>query len=238
MTKRIRQHTNKAILILESPWELDDGDANRSSVLPFVEGVAKIVGDIEVFHANFYDKSSFKKALDCLCKTKFKNTTVYIAAHGWKRKAGNVDIFDLLGLIGEKSKNYNITGVMLGTCFVGNNTSTMQVRIEGTNLKWCAGYSSASTWLEGTFIDCSILEKMTYLDSDFDDFSEDLTFIDSFAQALAPFSNSFSIGHDYGKNLVRLDDSMQFVIQPTGKGKNAKIVSSEVFEAREQLQLP
>jgi hypothetical protein len=237
MTKRIRQHTNKAILILESPWELDDGDANRSSVLPFVEGVAKIVGDIEVYHANFYDKPSFEKALDCLCKTKFKNSTVYIAAHGYKKKVGKVNIFDLLYLIGQKSKDYNITGVMLGTCFVGENTSTMQVCIEGTNLKWCAGYSSSSTWLEGTFIDCAILEKMTYLDPEFD-FSEDSTFIDSFAQALAPFSNSFPIGYNYREKPIRLDVSMQFVIQPTGKGKHAKTVSSEVFKAKNQLQLP
>ena len=60
MATRIRKHTNKAILILESPWELDDGDANRSSVLPFIEGVAKINGDIEVYHANFYGRWCIK----------------------------------------------------------------------------------------------------------------------------------------------------------------------------------
>jgi len=225
MTKRIRQHANKAILILEQPWELDDGDANRSSVLPFIEGVAKMVGDIEVYHANFYDKRSFVKALDCLCKTKFKNTTVYIAAHGYKKKAGKVDIFDLMYLIAQKSNDYNITGVMLGTCFVGENTSTMQVCIEGSNLKWCAGYSSETLWFEGTLIDCAILAKMTYLN----DFSEESTFIDSFAEALAPFSNSFIIGVDYRGNHVQLENSMQFVIQPTGKGKKARTVSSGVF---------
>ena len=63
---------------------LDDGDANRSSVLPFIEGVAKLAGDTEVYHANFYDKRSFEMALDCLCKTKFQNTIVYVAAHGYK----------------------------------------------------------------------------------------------------------------------------------------------------------
>ena len=65
-----RHSSNRAIFVLECPWELDDGDSNRSSVLPFVEGVAKFAGDTEICHANFYDESSFKKALDCLCKSK------------------------------------------------------------------------------------------------------------------------------------------------------------------------
>lgn len=85
MTKK---HAHRTILVLESPWGLDDADANRSSVLPFVEGVAKYAGDTEVFHANFYDRSSFEKALACLCRTRYSNTIVYIAAHGSKWKIG------------------------------------------------------------------------------------------------------------------------------------------------------
>lgn len=39
--------------MFESPWELDGSDANRSTVLTFIEGVAKYAGDTEVFHVNF-----------------------------------------------------------------------------------------------------------------------------------------------------------------------------------------
>ena len=46
MTRRkAKQLDRRAILVLESPWELDSHDANRSSVLPFVEGVAKLAGN-------------------------------------------------------------------------------------------------------------------------------------------------------------------------------------------------
>ncbi|MCA1773838.1 MAG: hypothetical protein LC677_15020, partial [Halomonas sp.] len=62
------RHASRAILVLESPWELDSQDANRSSVIPFVQGVAKLTGDTDVHHANFYDKKSFEMALECLCK--------------------------------------------------------------------------------------------------------------------------------------------------------------------------
>ena len=224
---RKEHSSNRAILVLESPWELDNGDANRSSVLPFVEGVAKLAGDTEVYHANFYDTKSFKQALNCLCKTKFENTIVYIAAHGYKQKAGHVHINDMMFEIGEVSKGCNITGVMLGSCFVGENTPTLEVYIEGTNIKWCAGYSSTSEWLAGTMIDCAILSKMSDMENgDFSDLSE---LIGHFSEAMALFSNQYLIGKDYNGKPVCLKNSMKFVIQPSGKGFRASEVSDRVF---------
>jgi len=229
------QSSNRAILVLESPWELDSGDANRSSVLPFIEGVAKLAGDTEVYHANFYDKKSFIFALNCLCKTQFKNTIVYIAAHGYKQKIGNMKISDLLFEIGRKSKEYNITGIMLGSCFVGENTTTMEAYIEQTNIKWCAGYSSTSMWLEGTMIDCAILAKMSTLDNR--DFSKEHLLINRLAEALSPFSSTYQIGDDYDEDPINLKNSMNFVIQPAGQGKHAKTVSKAVFDAHKDFQL-
>ncbi|MEA5328680.1 hypothetical protein [Vibrio parahaemolyticus] len=49
-----RHSANRGILVLESPWELDDSDSNRSSVVPFIEGVAKLAGDTEVYHAAYF----------------------------------------------------------------------------------------------------------------------------------------------------------------------------------------
>ena len=88
-------YSNRAILILENPWELDEGDCNRTSVLPFVEGIAKLAGDTEVFHANFYDKRSFDRALEILCSARFNNAVIYIAAHGNKGKVGGVKLRSL-----------------------------------------------------------------------------------------------------------------------------------------------
>jgi len=230
-----RHSSNRAILVLESPWGLDSDDTNRSSVLPFIEGVAKLAGDTEVYHANFYDKSSFIKALDCLCKRRFKNTIVYIAAHGYKKKIGKVPIDDLMSMIGEESKKCNITGLMLGSCFVGGNTITMEVYVEGTNLKWCAGYSSTARWLEGTLIDCAILSNMSSLDDE--DYYDKEGIIQAFGQSISGFSETFNIGEDYKDRPVKLSDSMQFVIQPKGKGNKARTVSEEVFNAHKSYQL-
>ncbi|MBO2552362.1 hypothetical protein ACLKZ7_02380 [Shewanella algae] len=223
------QNSTRAILVLEAPWEIDSADSNRTSVLPFVDGVAKLAGDTEVYLANFYDKSSFGKALDCLCKTKFLNTIVYIAAHGFEDKVQGIKLLDALSAVASKSRAYNITGVLLGSCFVGENVSAMQACIEDSNLKWCVGYSSTCDWLPGTMIDTAILAEMSQLDPDSDDFKSRDLIVKHFAEALNPFSLTFPIGEDYERSPVQLQNSIRFVVQPAGQGKQSKDVSADVF---------
>lgn len=222
MTKK---HAHRAILVLESPWGLDDADANRSSVLPFVEGVAKYAGDMEVFHANFYDKTSFEKALACLCRTRYSNTIVYIAAHGSERKIGGVNILDALVEVNLRSRDYNITGVLLGACYTGAATTTMEACIEGGAIRWCAGYASSANWLEGTLIDCALLSAMSALD----DYRDPDKLTDALADALAPFDGSFAIGCDKRDKPVALRDSLRAVIRPAGQGFRPRDVSDALF---------
>jgi hypothetical protein len=225
----------RAILVLECPWGLDSTDVNRSSVLPFVEGIAKYAGGMDVYHANFYDKSSFVKALNYLCGVKFENAIIYVAAHGYKKKIGGVDIGSLLFELGEKSKACNITGIMLGSCFVGENVAAIKVYLEGTHLKWCAGYSSESNWLAGTMIDCSIMSSMAALDVK--DFESRERIVEAMALAISPFSRSFEIGRNYKFEPVALEGSIQFIVQSTGRGQRANLVTEEVFAEYENLQL-
>lgn len=232
-----RMHSaGRAIFVLESPWNLDAGDANRTSVLPFIEGVAKFAGDMEVFHANFYDTSSFKKALQCLAKTRYENALIYIAAHGSEKRIGGVKTDDLLWEVGEIAKSLNVTGVLLGACLAGKDTIGMEVYTEGSNLKWCAGYSKSVSWLEGTLIDCALLSRMSEIDED--EFEEVESLVQAIGEALAPFSITYGIGvGSTGKPQARLDQSMEFVVQAKGKGKKAKTVTGDVFKtwAKEQI---
>jgi hypothetical protein len=224
MTKR---HAHRAILVLESPWGLDAADANRSSVLPFVEGVAKYAGDTEVFHANFYDKSSFEKALACLCRTRYSNTIVYIAAHGSERKIGGVNILDALREVNRNSRDYNITGVLLGACYTGSATATMEECIEGGAIRWCVGYASSASWLEGTLIDCALLSAMSEVDEE--EYRDPDSLTDALADALTPFDGSFAIGHDKRDKPVALRNSLRAVIRPARQGTRAREVSSALF---------
>lgn len=227
MSKRKLQSTRRAILVLESPWALDKSDCYRASVLPFVEGIAKLAEETDVYHANFYDKKSFKQALESLCTVKFSNAIVYVAAHGDPKSVGGAPIANVLFEIGEAATKNGITGVMLGTCFTGGNTLLTEVFMEGTGVRWAAGYSSSTYWLEGTMIDCAIMHRMLEIEefSDRDEINEQL------AYAIAPFSENYHIGKDLSEKYdIRLRDSLQLVVQPTGQGHRARQVTDDVFD--------
>ncbi|PWV78258.1 hypothetical protein [Halomonas sp. A11-A] len=225
-----KYHASRAILVLESPWELDDKDANRSSVIPFIEGVAKLTGDTEVHYANFYDERSFQIALDCLCKGELESRIVYIAAHGHQKRVAGVDILKLLSRVADKSRRYHIDGVLLGSCFVGEHTTTMEVCLEESRLRWCIGYSAATYWLDASLIDCAILAAMSRLEHD--DFLERDVPIETLAEALQLFDPQALIGEDYGGAAVALKDAMSFVLQLRGRGQRARNVTGQVWEAR------
>jgi len=222
-----RYQSKHAILVLESPWELDETDANRTSVLPFVEGIGKLTGDTAVHYANFYDKSSFKKALDCLCKGDLKSRIVYVAAHGERDRIGNVKLMDLLLAIAEKSDDFQIDGVVLGACFVGGKTIDMEACIEGSRLRWCVGYNAEVDWLRASLVDCSVISAMSGLRKDV--FKSRERLVSELSHAIEPFNPYMTIGCDLKENEVSLKDALSVVVQPVGKGFKAKEVSEDVW---------
>ncbi|MBK1710240.1 hypothetical protein [Marichromatium gracile] len=219
---------NRAILVLESPWELDERDANRSSVIPFVEGVAKLTGDTDVHYANFYDLKSFDKALECLCKGNLESRIVYIAAHGEGKNIAGVPMLSLLLRIASRSRRHRIDGVLIGSCFVGQNSTTMEVCIEESRLRWCVGYTAATYWLDGTLIDCRLLAELSQLEDE--DFEDRNSVVSAIARALSLFDPKAEIGNDKYMNSVNLRDGMSFVLQLRGRGQRARDVTNEVWK--------
>ena len=222
-----KSKSSRAILILESPWQLDDADSNRSSVIPFIEGIAKLVGDTEVFYANFYDLPSFRKAFECLCKVKYDNTIVYIAAHGSSNSIGSASIEKCLEEVANHSREFNIKGVMLGSCYVGGKADVIINNIHDSNLKWCVGYKAATYWLPSTMIDCSIISHLIELNDN--QFSNKATIITALRNAMSPFDRQYLIGVDKYDNDISLLNSMEFYIQPDGKGHRAKSVTNDIL---------
>jgi len=227
--------SKNAILVFESPWKLDDYDANRSSVLPFVQGIAKMHGDTEVYSLNFYNKKSFEIALECLCRQKFDNTLVYIAAHGSKTRIGDVSLDDILDAINQKSKKFNIKGLMLGSCFAGSKTEKLEMFIEGSKLTWCAAYSSSCYWLQGPMLDCALLHCALNIEDAHYKTHEEMQ--QAFAEAVAPFAPTGIIGTDSKDQPVALSESLQIVIQPEGRGFRARLSSEGIFERAEEYRL-
>jgi hypothetical protein len=223
-----RKHANRAIIVLESPWELDKNDANRSSVLPFIEGVAKLAGDMDVLYANFYDESSLLKAGARLAKSRYANAIVYVAAHGGDGEVGNVELLSIFAAVSVMAEECNITGVLIGSCYGGQCSTTLEKGIRGSKLRWCAGYASSARWLPGTLVDCAILESMVDLPRSA--YKNGAKMVARLGAAVSLFSTGFRMGEDEDDNPVSLGDSLQFVIQPEGQGHNARNVSAEVFD--------
>ena len=227
------QQTKGAILVLESPWNLDRRDANRSSVKPFIEGMAKYAGDVEVYHANFYDAQSFEDALDKLCQVPHRNTVVYVAAHGSPTHAG-AHLTDVTLAVRRRSEEFNITGMLLGSCYAGHATQAHQIGLEGSHLRWIIGYASACEWLSGTMIDCALLEEAVRFHKS--SFSRN-NLVKRFSNALKPFSSGTPIGRDLSKEPMALRDSLQIVVQPPGPRERAVVISDDVFAAHAKLQI-
>jgi len=230
-----RRHAGRAIIVLESPWELDDEDANRSSVLPFVEGVAKLSGDMDVLHANYYDEASMLAAVQCLAKLKYDNAIVYIAAHGGSGEAGHVELLSIFAAIQLFADECNITGVLIGSCYGAEDLTRLQAGIENSRLRWCAGYASSAYWLQGTLVDCAILERMSELPASAYGSADEM--VEQLAAAVSLFSPRTAIGEDCDDEPVSLAASLRFVIQPAGKGNRARDVSEEVFDCHESYQI-
>lgn len=229
------KHTSSnCILVIESPWELDGQDSNRSSVVPFIEGIAKLHGDTDVYFLNFYDKSSFKTALDCLCKQTFANTIVYVAAHGSSTHIAKVPLKEILSAVSEKSAKFNIRGLMLGSCFAGGKTQLLQNFTQGSGLRWCAGYASSCYWLTGTMIDCAIISSALGMHEEHYQDRESMNH--AFANALAPFAPNAIIGNGKKHDDVPLSESLQFVIQPEGKGHRPLLAAEEIFAQADSLR--
>ncbi|MGJ7918838.1 hypothetical protein ACI48D_25645 [Massilia sp. LXY-6] len=161
---------------------------------------------------------------------------MYIAAHGSSRSVGNVDLLEALVSINVLSRDYNITGVLLGSCYAGKASTTIEACIEESAIRWCVGYASSASWMEGTLIDCSILSVMSELTAE--DHCDAAILTNALADAVAPFAATYPIGDDRKNRPVALKASLQAVIQPAGQGHRARNVSDQVFQAHARRQLP
>lgn len=237
-------HDKNAVLILEAPWNIYEGDVNRSSVEPFFQGLAKQSNDVEILHSRFYDVGSFRLAFAALSKHNYKNAIVYIAGHGDGQCVGGAKILDVMIECSLKSVEANITGVVLGSCFSAgtakrSQSDTINYLIQESNIAWVAAYNCAAFWHESTIIDLSIVKQMIHAkEANFKDRSE---ISEQLAMGIECFSPHFAVGSN-GKEgnsaeLISLQRGVSFFSQPRGQGNRSRCVTAEVWDMWKGLQL-
>lgn len=223
---------NKALIILEQPWWDLGEDPEQVSVLPFLQGLDRLLPKVRIYHATFFDLPSFDSALEHLASAKEENAIIYVACHGGGGRIGGVNLSKMLERIGEYSKSWNIEGCLLGACEVGGRSEVMKASMVGSRMAWLAGYGVSVDWLPSTLVDVNILNAMSRLSEK--NLSDTDSIEAAFSEALSLFNGDFSIGTREKKAVVTeecLRNSFTLVTKPRGSGHRPTESSSRVAEA-------
>lgn len=223
---------------------MDQHDANRSSVLPFFEGMAKQFHDVEVIYSRYYDLSSFRLALTEITAPEFKSSIIYIAGHGDGKTVSGANIKKVFQECSLASSKANARGVIIGSCFSGGDQKSpldddIISMIHDSNISWATAYKCASYWFESTMIDCAIIRQM--LRATEKTLSSKESIARELAEAISPFSLTFKLGTNNKKPNekglpVKLSDGMVFFAQSAGQGHRAQEITSEVWSEWDDLQ--
>jgi hypothetical protein len=148
---------------------VDSGDKPEApSVLPFIQGLEKLMGNFNVYYSNFYEIASFKRALrDDLTHTREKRLFLYIGAHGSGKKVAPSDYFSgiqlktILAELKTTAQYNNLEGVVIGSCEIGNNTRDFPEAVTDSHIRWIFGYTCAIDWMASMVIDLYHASKLT-----------------------------------------------------------------------------
>lgn len=146
-----------AIVLLENVWWTFKKNPEFASAEPFFEGLARYNDSARCYRLNFFDESSFRKALEFATTVPEKRVVLHIGAHGDPGRIGGVRAEKLLSHLA--SVRRQVEGVILSCCSAGNNGSAIQRAFEG-KIRWLFTYMVDIDWLGSMLIDTCILEEV------------------------------------------------------------------------------
>jgi hypothetical protein len=215
-----------ALLVIEGLWWTPEQRPKRPSVLSFLEGLESFRGDFNIYYANFYEKTGFRRALeDDLTNTREDRLFLYIAAHGTGKRIGglkartSVKIPAMFRAVKDAANYSNIEGVLIGSCSVGNNIDDFISTTKNSSIAWIFGYTCEIGWMASTLIDLSIFEHLMKLKKA--DLKDRERIVKAFAKALRRFNGKYPLCRGKG-NRTLLKDAITLVVQPRGPKQKAK----------------
>jgi hypothetical protein len=215
-----------ALLVIEGLWWTPEQKPKRPSVLLFLEGLESYRGNFNIYYANFYEKTGFRRALmDDLTNTREDRLFLYVAAHGTGKRIGGLKSKTGMKLPAmfkavKNAANYsNIEGVLIGSCSVGNNIDDFISTTKNSHIAWIFGYTCEIGWMASTLIDVSIFEHLMKLRKS--DLRSSKKILDAFEKALSRFNSGYVLCKEKGKN-IPLKDAITLVIQPRSTGSLAQ----------------
>lgn len=213
------------VVLEDSWWSLSDNPRQASSG-PFLEGLSKYMDHLTVYRFNFYDTSSFDKALVRGLTVPENRVLLYIGAHGSTKRIGGANLSSLLDKLSEKSKNdKKIEGVILSSCMVAGNDNAIPKAFSGRT-NWLFGYSESIDWLGSILIETAVLESICRAASDY--CSSTASLLDTFRDALQHFNEDWHVAADEKGNPVSLKSAISFWVRPKS-AKKPKCVTSNLI---------
>jgi hypothetical protein len=163
-----------ALLVAESPWWTPKENSGEASSLPFFQGIQKLLdteeapGQFRVYSANFYDSSSFKKAIEHLTHTKESRQILHVGGHGDGKSVGGAKIRKLCEIIPENGRK--IKGLILSSCWGGEGDSISEAATWGLDRNcnitfgpnWVMAYRHAVLWFESALLESSIIHNFAH----------------------------------------------------------------------------
>jgi len=226
--------SSTALLVIEGLWWTPEQKPKRPSVLLFLEGLESFRGDFNIYYANFYEKTGFRKALeDDLTNTREDRLFLYVAAHGTGKRIGGLKSKTGMKLPAmfkavKSAANYsNIEGVLIGSCSVGNNINDFISTTKNSHIAWIFGYTCEIGWMASTLIDVSIFEHLMKLKKS--DLKSRKKILNAFQKALMRFNGDSILCKEKGKN-IPLKEAITLVVQPRTLGSKAQDETKNLLE--------
>lgn len=210
--------TNKALLVLENPWYTPQESPKRTSVLPFIEGLERCIGNFNIYHTNFYELQGFRYALKFdLTQTKEDRLFLYIASHGRGKIVGDgIKLSSLLNTLQKVAGPKNIEGLVIGSCEIGGNVQIFRDTMTHSHLRWIFGYTCSIHWMPSMMVDLAIFEHLMELPQQSLDSKTKI--LNAFVRSLRRFNGDYIIGDKSGKD-VPLKNAISLIIQSKGQGR-------------------
>ncbi|MCX9157804.1 hypothetical protein OPU71_16900 [Niveibacterium sp. 24ML] len=217
-----------ALIILEDLWWDLDANPSQASSAPFFEGIERLCENIKSYRFNFYDSSSFSKALERALTVSEERIVLYVAAHGTQKKVGGASGMTLLSKIREQGINdKRLEGVIVSSCTFGGNDEAIAKLFEG-RINWFYGYRTSVDWLGSLLLETALLECLAYKDHSYIESEEGIG--DLFSEATRPFDLNWEMGED-NTGRKELKDSLVVAVRPKN-GKRFRFMAPSDFVKR------
>lgn len=228
-----------ALLVAESPWYTPNVNQGAASSLPFFEGVKKLNNDratdrrFNIYHCNFYDNSSFDRAIEHLAKASEERQILYVGAHGSAESIADAEIEHIADVIADAGGR--VKGLIVSSCFVGSNAKLAKASELGFKLNtlkevrgpnWILAYTHSVDWLSSVMLETSVIHhfSMGYMKRTINSKAQ---ILDVFNDAFALFNPNANFGWDANEHEKTLAECIRVWVRPQG-AEFAKDVTEEL----------